>query len=99
MSYLSPPTLTAAEQTRILKATASHPRDHTVISVALGTGLRLAEMRLMGAVAMSSSFITGSGCVSECAFTSRTGRRVPQVRQASLRDEFVAPHLRHLAIS
>ena len=44
MSYLSPQTLTAAEQSRILEPTASHPRDHTVISVALGTGLRLAEI-------------------------------------------------------
>ena len=44
MPYLSPTTLTEAEQDAILKATAKHPRDHLIISMALGTGLRLAEL-------------------------------------------------------
>jgi integrase len=44
MPYLSPPTLTADEQKLILRATAKHPRDHLVFSLALGTGLRLAEI-------------------------------------------------------
>ena len=44
MSYLSPTTLTADEQQLILRATAGHPRDHLVYSLALGTGLRLAEI-------------------------------------------------------
>lgn len=44
MPYLSPPTLTQAEQKLILRATAGHPRDHLLFSMALGTGLRLAEI-------------------------------------------------------
>ena len=44
MPHLSPTTLTAAEQQLILRATAGHPRDHLIFSMALGTGLRLAEI-------------------------------------------------------
>ena len=44
MPYLSPPTLTQAEQRALLQSTAAHPRDHLVISIALGTGLRLGEI-------------------------------------------------------
>jgi integrase len=44
MPYLSPPTLTQAEQHALLRATAANPRDHTIFSVALGTGLRLGEI-------------------------------------------------------
>ena len=44
MPYLSPPTLTHSEQKAILRATASNLRDHLVYSLALGTGLRLAEI-------------------------------------------------------
>src|SRR5262245_30071341 len=44
MPHLSPTTLTAAEQQLILRATAHHPRDHAIFSLALGTGLRLAEI-------------------------------------------------------
>jgi integrase len=42
--HLSPTTLTADEQRVILRATAGKVRDHTIISLALGTGLRLAEI-------------------------------------------------------
>jgi len=42
MSYLSPPTLTKAEQDALLSATTG--RDHLIFSLALGTGLRLAEL-------------------------------------------------------
>jgi len=42
--HLSPTTLTSDEQRLILRATAGHVRDHTIISLALGTGLRLAEV-------------------------------------------------------
>ncbi len=42
--YLSPTTLTRAEQRTILRATAKHPRDHPIYSLALGTGLRLGEI-------------------------------------------------------
>ncbi len=42
MSHLSPQTLTEAGQRRLLRVTAAHPRDHLILSLALGTGLRLA---------------------------------------------------------
>jgi len=42
--YLSPPTLTTDEQKLILRVTAKHPRDHLIISMALGTGLRVSEL-------------------------------------------------------
>jgi integrase len=42
--HLSPTTLTTDEQRLILRATARNLRDHTIISLALGTGLRLAEI-------------------------------------------------------
>ena len=44
MAHLSPPTLTEAEQKAILAATAGNVRDHLTCSLALGTGLRLAEI-------------------------------------------------------
>ncbi|MCH7781128.1 MAG: site-specific integrase, partial [Acidobacteria bacterium] len=44
MPYLSPPTLTQDEQRLILRATTKHARDHVIISLALGTGLRLGEI-------------------------------------------------------
>jgi integrase/recombinase XerC len=42
--HLSPTTLTTNGQRLILRATAGNVRDHTIISLALGTGLRLAEI-------------------------------------------------------
>ncbi|MCZ6726176.1 MAG: hypothetical protein O7A98_02335 [Acidobacteria bacterium] len=44
MPYLSPTTLTTAEQKLILRVTSKHQRDHLIISLALGTGLRLGEI-------------------------------------------------------
>ena len=44
MPHLAPPTLTAVEQKEILRVTTANIRDHTVFSMALGTGLRLAEI-------------------------------------------------------
>lgn len=44
MPHLSPSTLTRAEQESILAATAVNARDHAIFSLALGTGLRLAEV-------------------------------------------------------
>ena len=44
MPHLAPPTLTTDEQRLILRATAGNPRDHVIFSLALGTGLRLAEI-------------------------------------------------------
>src|SRR5437867_4002202 len=44
MPHLSPSTLTHSEQKAILRATACNPRDHLIYSLALGTGLRLAEI-------------------------------------------------------
>ncbi len=44
MPHLAPPTLTATEQKAILRVTAATVRDQTIFSMALGTGLRLAEL-------------------------------------------------------
>ncbi|MEZ4651952.1 MAG: tyrosine-type recombinase/integrase [Candidatus Eisenbacteria bacterium] len=44
MSRLSPQTLTRDDQQSLLLASAEHPRDHAVFSLALGTGLRLGEI-------------------------------------------------------
>jgi len=44
MPYLSPTTLTRAEQKAILRETVCNLRDHLIYSLALGTGLRLAEI-------------------------------------------------------
>ena len=44
MPYLSPITLTRSEQKAILRETVCNPRDHLIYSLALGTGLRLAEI-------------------------------------------------------
>ena len=44
MPYLSPPTLTRSEVESLLKTTARHRRDHLIIAIALGTGLRLGEI-------------------------------------------------------
>jgi integrase len=48
--HLSPTTLTTVEQRLILRASASNLRDHAIISFALGTGLRLAEIVGQGSV-------------------------------------------------
>jgi integrase len=42
--HLSPPTLAQSEQKAILRATICNPWDHLIYSLALGTGLRLAEI-------------------------------------------------------
>ena len=44
MPHLGPQTLTEAEQRAVLRAAADHPRDCLLFSLALGTGLRLAEL-------------------------------------------------------
>ncbi len=44
MPHLSPQTLTHGEQKEILRTTARNLRDHLIYSLALGTGLRLAEI-------------------------------------------------------
>ncbi len=44
MAHLSPTSLTQSEQRLIFRTTAKHPRDHTIYSLALGTGLRLGEL-------------------------------------------------------
>jgi hypothetical protein len=43
MPYLSPPTLTRAEQAALLRVSGVQPRDQVIFSLALGTGLRLSE--------------------------------------------------------
>jgi integrase len=42
--HLSPTTLTVDEQRAVLRVTLTNPRDHLIVSLALGTGLRLAEI-------------------------------------------------------
>lgn len=44
MYQLSPQTLTSDEQQALLVTTESHPRDHLIFALALGTGLRLGEI-------------------------------------------------------
>jgi integrase/recombinase XerC len=44
MPYVAPPTLTSSEQQALLEASSVHPRDHLILSLALGTGLRLSEI-------------------------------------------------------
>ena len=44
MPYLGPQTLTRHEQNAILGESVRNPRDHLIYSLALGTGLRLAEI-------------------------------------------------------
>lgn len=44
MPSIAPRTLTTSEQGLVLRVTAGHPRDHAIFSMALGTGLRLAEI-------------------------------------------------------
>ena len=44
MAHLSPQTLTCGEQRNILNTSTRNPRDHLIYSLALGTGLRLAEI-------------------------------------------------------
>ena len=44
MPHLSPTTLTSDEQALILHVTQPNLRDHVIYSLALGTGLRLAEI-------------------------------------------------------
>lgn len=42
--HLSPTTLTTHEQRAVLRVTQANLRDHLIVSLALGTGLRLAEV-------------------------------------------------------
>jgi integrase len=44
MQHLSPPTPTHCDQKAIHRAMAYNPRDYLIYSLALGTGLRLAEI-------------------------------------------------------
>lgn len=46
MGYRAPETMTRSEQERLLEVSGLHPRcrDHVLFSLALGTGLRLAEL-------------------------------------------------------
>ena len=44
MTYLSPQTLTYYKQKELLRITRQNPRDNLIYSLALGTGLRLAEI-------------------------------------------------------
>lgn len=63
---LAPTTMTAWEQKALLQASRNSPRDHTLISLALGTGLRLQE--LLG---------LDVGDVAPDGITARTRVRLP----------------------
>jgi hypothetical protein len=77
MPHLSPTTLTADEQRLILRATVGHLRDHVIISLALGTGLRLGR-------SSASTWGTCTGwagcrrCGFGCAVRSRSARCLPR---------------------
>ena len=62
MSHLSPQTLTLAEQRAILRATAANPRDHLIYSLALGTGLRLAEIVGLNVGVVVQRVLAASAC-------------------------------------
>ena len=76
MPHLSPTTLTTDEQRLILRATARNLRDHTIISLALGTGLRL------GVTTDEAQRIVGA------TRAARQGWRVEQGHQFFLCDGF-----------
>ncbi len=84
----SPPTLTRSKQNAILRATACNPRNYLVYSLAVGTGLRLAEIVGLNVENVYSPEAKPrnrleSGQLRSCvAYTSQRG--------ASLRD---LPHL------
>jgi len=44
MTRLAPETMTLSEQENLLRVSGDCPRDHLLLSIALGTGLRLAEI-------------------------------------------------------
>ena len=63
MPHLAPQTLTRAEQDTLLRTSATHPRDHLIFSLALGTGLRLAEIVGLNVGDAYSPDGTPRGCV------------------------------------
>ena len=77
--FRAPETMTAAEQALLLKATAAHddPRDHTLYSMALGTGLRLRELLALqrgGRVYLSNARLGGHFALRACLINFRTTR-------------------------
>ncbi len=83
MPYLCPSTLTAEEQKLILRATAKHLRDHLIISVALGTGLRLGEIVGLDVGDVRESVIPKIGILS----APRNG--------GTIRSQYLTPHSLH----
>ena len=73
MPHLSPTTLTTDEQRLILRATARNVRDHTIISLAFGTGLRLAELVGLDVGDVFAPDGTSRGLVSHGDFRERLG--------------------------
>ena len=83
MANLSPTTLTASEQSLILRATAGHLRDHLIVSLALGTGLRLGEivgLNVGDSTARAACPNPASGCGERSRRAARhtSGRRPRQ---------------------
>jgi len=96
MASLSPTTLTIDEQRSILSATEGNLRDHVIFSLALGTGLRLAEI-----VCLNVGDLYGSGGVPKARMRVRAaianGSRAADV---FLLDRLYSFHaLRHTAVT
>jgi hypothetical protein len=84
--HLFPTTLTTDEQRLVLRATVGNVRDHTIISLALGTGLRLAKSSASTSATCSRQ--TGSrvfGCACEPRSPRADGRRTCSSQTGSSR--------------
>ena len=76
MPHLSPTTLTTDEQHLILRVTSKHPRDHLIISMALGTGLRLGAYPSVGSSSRGGPGNSGRGSIGiGCTRCTRCGTR------------------------
>jgi integrase/recombinase XerC len=73
LPHLSPATLTRSEQQSLLEVSASHPRDHMIFSLALGTGLRLSEIVGLNV----GDVFTPDGCPRHYFTRSHRVTRVP----------------------
>jgi len=97
MPYLSPPNLTRTEVEAILAVTRRHARDHLVVALALGTGLRLGE--IVESQAADPTMPIGGGWKSRTSPSpfhlrsdaARPGRPTPDLRHGSCAIRFTSP--------
>ena len=77
MPYRAPVTMTTAEQRRLLEVSAGspRPRDHVMISLALGTGLRLGELLALDVGDVSHDGVRVRTRVKLRVETTKGGRR------------------------